>query len=244
MVAPILSFQKVSKSFGSVKILREVEFDVAPGQLLGLAGENGAGKTTLLKCMLDFCAFDGGAIEIKGMPSTRPAARACMTFLPERFTPPWYLTGREFVRASLQISGGAWNEQSVLSTFADLDLSPACLDKPVRTFSKGMTQKLGLAASFLSNRELFVMDEPMSGLDPSARVHVKNLLHRLKGNGRSLVFTSHSLADIDEICDHMVVLHRGSVAFCGTTAEMLDRHGERSLERAFLKCIESNSHGR
>ena len=88
------------------------------------------------------------------------------------------------------------------------------------------------------------MDEPMSGLDPSARVHVKNLLHRLKGNGRSLVFTSHSLADIDEICDHMVVLHRGSVACCGTTGEMLDRHGERSLERAFLKCIESNSHGR
>ena len=87
MVAPILSFQKVSKSFGSVKILREVEFDVAPGQLLGLAGENGAGKTTLLKCMLDFCAFDGGAIEIKGMPSTRPAARACMTFLPLGISP-------------------------------------------------------------------------------------------------------------------------------------------------------------
>jgi ABC-type multidrug transport system ATPase subunit len=72
MPAPILSFKKVSKSFGRVKILNDVDFSVAPGQLLGLAGENGAGKTTLLKCMLDFCSFDSGAIEIKGVPSTRP----------------------------------------------------------------------------------------------------------------------------------------------------------------------------
>lgn len=244
MVAPIISFQKVSKSFGSVPILREAEFEVAPGQLLGLAGENGAGKTTLLKCMLDFCSMDSGRIEINGVPSTRPAARACMTFLPERFTPPWYLTGREFVRATLQISGSAWDEQAVLSTFADLDLASSCLDKPVRTFSKGMTQKLGLAACFLSRKELFVLDEPMSGLDPSARVRVKSMLHRLRNDGKSLVFTSHSLADIDEICDHMVVLHRGSVAFSGSPGEMLSCQGEQSLERAFLKCIESNSHDR
>ena len=244
MAAPILSFQKVSKSFGSVKILHDVRFDVAPGQLLGIAGENGAGKTTLLKCMLDFCAFDGGAIQIKGVPSTRPNARACLTFLPERFTPPWSLTGREFVRLTLQISGASFDEQALISTFSDLDLAPSCLEKPVRTFSKGMTQKLGLAACFLSGKELFVLDEPMSGLDPSARVRVKNLLRRLKNDGKSLVFTSHSLADIDEICDHMAILHRGSVAFCGTIREMLDRQVEQSLERAYLKCIESNFNGR
>lgn len=244
MPAPILSFKKVSKSFGRVKILNDVDFSVAPGQLLGLAGENGAGKTTLLKCMLDFCSFDSGSIEIKGVPSTRPSARACLTFLPERFTPPWFLTGREFIRATRQISGSDWDDQSVLSTFADLDLAPSCLDKPVRTFSKGMTQKLGLAACFLSGKELFVLDEPMSGLDPSARVHVKNLLQRLKNDGKSLVFTSHSLADIDEICDHMVVLHCGSVVYSGSPGMLLERQGEPSLERAFLKCIESNVHGR
>ncbi|MFM9966986.1 MAG: ABC transporter ATP-binding protein [Burkholderiales bacterium] len=244
MVAPILSFKKVSKKFGKTTILHAVDFEVSPGQQFGLAGENGAGKTTLLKCLLDFCAFDGGTIEIKGVPSTRPQARACMTFLPERFTPPWYLTGREFVQATMQISGTAWNEQAVLTIFEELDLARASLDKPVRTFSKGMTQKLGLAACFLSGKDLFVLDEPMSGLDPSARVRVKRLLQRLKNEGKSLIFTSHSLADIDEICDHMVVLHRGSVAYSGSPGQMLLLQGEQSLERAFLKCIEANSHGR
>jgi len=243
MAAPIVRFQDVSKSFGSIEILHAVGFDVVPGQLLGLAGENGAGKTTLIKCMLDFCAFEKGAIEIDGMPSRRPEARASLAFLPERFTPPWYLTGREFVRAAMQMSGAAWNESALLSTFADLDLAASSLDKPVRTFSKGMTQKLGLAACFLSRKRLLILDEPMSGLDPSARVRVKGLLRRLKDDGKSLIFTSHSLADIDEICDHMVVLHSGSVAFSGTTGEMLERQSERSLEHAFLKCIESSSHG-
>ena len=243
MAAPIVRFQNVSKSFGSIEILHAVGFDVVPGQLLGLAGENGAGKTTLIKCMLDFCAFEKGVIEIDGMPSRRPEARSSLAFLPERFTPPWYLTGREFVRATMQMSGAAWNERAVLSTFADLDLAASSLDKPVRTFSKGMTQKLGLAACFLSRRGLLVLDEPMSGLDPSARVRVKGLLRRLKDDGKSLIFTSHSLADIGEICDHMVVLHCGSVAFSGTPGEMLQRQSERSLERAFLKCIESSSHG-
>ena len=243
MAVPIVRFQNVSKSFGSIEILRGVGFDVLPGQLLGLAGENGAGKTTLIKCMLDFCAFEKGVIEINGMPSSQPRSRANLSFLPERFTPPWYLTGREFVRATMQMSGAEWNEGAVLSTFEDLDLAISSLDKPVRTFSKGMTQKLGLAACFLSRKGLLVLDEPMSGLDPSARVRVKDLLRRLKSSGKSLIFTSHSLADIDEICDHMVVLHCGSVVFSGTPRELLERQSERSLERAFLSCIEASPHG-
>jgi len=243
MAVPIVRFQNVSKSFGSIEILHGVGFDVLPGQLLGLAGENGAGKTTLIKCMLDFCSFEKGVIEIDGMPSWQPRARASLSFLPERFTPPWYLTGREFVRATMQMSGTEWNESAVLSTFEDLDLAISSLDKPVRTFSKGMTQKLGLAACFLSRKGLLVLDEPMSGLDPSARVRVKDLLRRLKSSGKSLIFTSHSLADIDEICDHMAVLHCGSVVFSGTPRELLERQSERSLERAFLRCIEASPHG-
>ena len=242
MVEPIVRFQNVSKHFGSIEVLHGVGFDVLPGQLLGLAGENGAGKTTLIKCMLDFCAFEQGTIEINGTPSFRPEARIGLAYLPERFTPPWYLTGREFTQATMQISGVTWDEDSVLSTFMDLDLAASSLEKPVRAFSKGMTQKLGLAACFLSRKRLFVLDEPMSGLDPSARVRVKDLLRRLKGEGKALVFTSHSLADIEEICDHMVILHRGSLAFSGTPRELLDHQSEKSLERAFLKCIGSSSH--
>jgi len=94
-----------------------------------------------------------------------------------------------------------------------------------------------LAACFLAERDLYVLDEPMSGLDPSARAHVKAILARLHGEGRALLLTSHSLADIEEICDHMLILHQGTFAFSGTPASLRERYGEQNLEYAFLKCI-------
>jgi ABC-2 type transport system ATP-binding protein len=118
-----------------------------------------------------------------------------------------------------------------------LDLDAGALGRPVRAYSKGMTQKLGLAACFLSRRELYVLDEPMSGLDPKARACVKALLARLRGEGRTLFFTSHALADIEEICDRMVVLHQGVPYFSGAPRSLCEHYGENSTERAFLRCI-------
>jgi ABC-2 type transport system ATP-binding protein len=243
MAAPVVRFHKVSKRFGALPALREVGFDVPAGQFLGLAGENGAGKTTLLKCMLDFCSIDSGSITVNGIASVRPEARRRLVFLPERFTPPWFMTGHEFMRFMLRLSGTECSRAAVARMLADLELDPDSFDKPVRSYSKGMSQKLGLAASFLARRDLYVLDEPMSGLDPGARARVKAILSRLKGQGRTLLFTSHSLADVEEICDHMVVLHRGVVAFHGAPRELRARHDESSLERAFLKCVEAESHG-
>src|SRR5260221_287703 len=101
----------------------------------------------------------------------------------------------------LRIAERQYGEAEVLSMFGDLDLERAVLDRPVRALSKGMTQKLGLAACLLSGRSLYVLDEPLSGLDPKARARVKTLLHQLKSDGKTLLLTSHSLADIEEICD-------------------------------------------
>jgi len=104
-----------------------------------------------------------------------------------------------------------------------------------------MTQKLGLAAVFLSQRDLYVLDEPMTGLDPLARARARDLLLRMKSEGRTLFFTSHSLADIEEVCDQVTVLHKGTLAYSGTPAGLRDRYGDSSLERAFLKCIEAHA---
>ncbi len=234
---PVVRFDRIEKRYGATPVLRAVNLAVARGEFLGLAGVNGAGKTTLIKCMLDFCAVDGGRIELFGLPHTEPRSRAPVSFLPERFVPPYYLTGRDFLRFMLALQERPYVEADVGTMLEALDLDPGALAKPVRAYSKGMTQKLGLAACFLGERELYVLDEPMSGLDPKARACVKALLARLKARGATLFFTSHALADVEEICDRMVVLHQGVPYFSGPPRALCDHYGETSMERAFLRCI-------
>ena len=241
MPEPLVRFRGVNKSFGRAAALRGLNLELFAGRSIGLAGLNGAGKTTLIKCLLDFCSLDAGTIEIGGIGHRKPKARARVAFLPERFTAPYFLTGREFIAMMLRLFGRVYREEQIREMFAALDLEIAALDKPVRAYSKGMTQKLGLAACFLSERDLLVLDEPMSGLDAKARVRVKELLLRLKAEGRTLLFTSHYLDDIQEVCDDMSVLHEGTLAYAGAPSELCERQGEASLERAFLKCIEAHA---
>jgi ABC-2 type transport system ATP-binding protein len=243
MPDPAVRFQGVSKSYGSAKVLREIDFEIRAGDLVGLAGVNGAGKTTLIKCLLDFCEIDSGAIQIDGVGHRRPEARAGLAFLPEHFAPPHFLTGREFLDAMRKLSGRGADPSAESAVLQSLDLDPAALRKPVRAYSKGMTQKLGLAACFSSARALYVLDEPMGGLDPRARAGVKRALLQRKSEGQTVFLTAHSLADIGEICDHMAVLHNGRVAYYGPPAGLLERHGASTLENAFLRCIEDTNGG-
>lgn len=233
-----IRFMDVSKSFGRSKVLRAITCDVPKGAMTGLVGVNGAGKTSLIKCLIDFCDLDSGSIEIFGTPHTDTGARASLSFLPERFAPPHYLTGGQFLREITRLSQLPYVEGEVLSLLAELDLQTEALVKPVRLLSKGMTQKLGLAACLLAQRQLLVLDEPMSGLDPKARSRVKAKLGQLRAIGTTIFMTSHSLADIEEICDHMLVLHAGSIVFSGTPAGFRIEQGVPSLEQAFLRCIE------
>jgi ABC-2 type transport system ATP-binding protein len=241
MPEPLVRFRGVNKSFGRTEVLRGIDLDLRSGSCVGLAGVNGAGKTTLIKCLLDFCELDSGAIDVSGIEHRRPQARSRLAFLPERFTPPYFLTGREFIAMMLDLFGLGYEEERVRAMLAALDLDAAALDKPVRDYSKGMTQKLGLAACFLSDRELYVLDEPMSGLDPKARARTKELLLKLKSEGRTLLFTSHSLADVEEVCDQVTVLHNGTLAFVGTPGGLREHYGGPTLERAFLKCLEAHA---
>jgi len=243
MDEPVVRFEGVSKSFGRTRVLREVGFTVARGRAFGLAGVNGAGKTTLIKCLLDFCAVDSGRIELFGVPHTEPRSRARLAFLPERFLPPYYLTGRDFLGFMLSLQGRAYQADEVAAMLAALDLEPDALARPVRAYSKGMTQKLGLAACFLSGRDLLVLDEPMSGLDPKARACVKDLLAGVLRRGATLFFTSHALSDVEEVCDQMVILHQGVPYFSGAPHALCDHYGEPSMERAFLRCIETPPNG-
>jgi ABC-2 type transport system ATP-binding protein len=243
MTPPAVRFEQVRKTYGSQTVLQGIDLDIAPGVPFGLAGINGAGKTTLIKCLLDFCQIDGGRIEIFGTAHSLSGSRARLAFLPERFMPPYFLTGRDFLGYMRRLDGREVDEAKVRDMFAALDLELDTLDRPVRAYSKGMTQKLGLAACLLAEPDLLILDEPMSGLDPLARTRVKRLLRQLRENGRTLFFTSHALSDVEEICEQMVVLHRGKLRFCGSPAELMSKHASDTMEQAFLNCIESRADG-
>ena len=236
-----LSFEKVRKSFGRRVALADFSLEVRCGELFGLVGANGAGKTTLIKCLLDFATADAGSIRLFGVPSRQTAARECLAFLPERFLPPHYLTGADFLRYMSQLHRAAYARARIEAMCDALDLDRRALDLPVRSFSKGMTQKLGLAACLVSDKRLYVFDEPTSGLDPKARALLKRELVRLRAAGRTLFLTSHLLSDIEQLCDRMAVLHEGTIRYVGTPAGFLERHCTTDMEQAFLACIEANA---
>ena len=233
-----LRFTGVSKHYGRAAVLHGVALEVVSGEFFGLVGVNGAGKTTLLKCLLDFCDTDGGGIEIFGTPHRLTAARRRLAFLPERFNPPYYLTGEDFIRYVLEMQSTAYDQGEAERMLRALDLDLAALNLPVRAYSKGMTQKLGLAACFLARKDLYLLDEPTSGLDPKARALLKSQLRELKQQARTVFFTSHALADVAEVCDRMAVMHAGTLRFTGTPGALCQQYASTDLEQAFLHCIE------
>jgi ABC-2 type transport system ATP-binding protein len=233
-----LAFEHVRKTFGSHVALADFSLQVRAGELFGLVGVNGAGKTTLIKCLLDFATPDSGAIRVFGVASGQTAARRDLAFLPERFLPPYYLTGRDFLHYMLRLHRAPHAQTSIETMCDALDLDRRALALPVRSFSKGMTQKLGLAACLLSEKRLHVLDEPTSGLDPKARALLKRQLLQLRAQGRTIFVTSHLLVDIEQLCDRMAVLHAGAMRYVGAPAGLLERHGTRDMEQAFLACIE------
>jgi len=235
--APALHIAALAKRYGRLEALARVDLEVAAGEAFGLVGANGAGKTTLIKCILDLCACDAGAIEIFGVAARLPASRRRLAYLPERFTPPHYLRSREFLGTMFELAGERYDAARAARLLGELELEREVLERPVRSLSKGMTQKLGLAACLLAQRDLYVLDEPMSGLDPAARVAVKSVLRRLAAEGRTLFLTSHVLADVDELCSSIAVLDRGRVRFRGAPAALCARYADPSLERAFMRCI-------
>jgi len=232
-----LRFAQVEKRYAGVPVVSGFSLEVRRGEFFGLVGVNGAGKTTLIKCLLDFCDADRGAIEIFSVPHTTTAARARIAYLPERFNPPFYLTGRDFLQYMLGLHRTRYVAAEVARIFGALDLDPAALDRPARVYSKGMTQKLGLAACLLSGKDLYVLDEPTGGLDPKARALAKGELVALRRSGRTVFFTSHALSDVAEMCDRLAVMHAGRLRFAGTPQELIGRTGAPDLERAFLDCI-------
>lgn len=234
---PMIYYRDVSIAYGKVIVVHNMDMEVRAGQTFGLMGLNGAGKTTMIKALLGLRDYKGGEISINGRDRFDPDARQILAYLPERFDPPWFLKGAEFVKFSMDLYGRSF-DRAELEALADrLDLERRALDRRVQTYSKGMRQKLGIMATLLTGCKILILDEPMSGLDPQARAAVKGVLKDVAKSGTTIFFSSHILADMDEICDEVAVMHRGRIAFTGTPKALKAEGQSESIERSFLNVI-------
>lgn len=234
-----VSIRGVSVDYGLGPVISDINLDIHAGEMFGLIGLNGAGKTTLIKCMLGLREQSAGEISIFDQNPQNAEARKNFAYLPERFEPAWFLKGAEFLRFSLKFYGRLEVGDMFREAAETLKLDPAALRRKVQSYSKGMRQKLGLLGTMLTGAPLLILDEPMSGLDPVARLLVKERLMLQKAQGHTIFLSSHILADMDEICDRVAVLHNGHIRFCGTPADLKSQTKAESLERAFLSLIEA-----
>lgn len=234
-----LKIENLNVSFGKSCVLKDVCLDVGRGETFGLMGLNGAGKTTMIKCILGLRAPDSGSVLLDGVSSGSAESKSKVSYLPEKFEPPWFLTGYEFIRFCLQLYQKDISKAEIVAATESLALDPAALKRRMHTYSKGMRQKLGILGTMLTGCSLLILDEPMSGLDPRARALVKKMINDMKHHDRTIFLSSHILADMDEICDRVAVLHNSQILFVGTPKEMKEKTNAQNLEQAFLDCIEN-----
>jgi ABC-2 type transport system ATP-binding protein len=235
-ISPLL-VQDIHKSYGDKKVLQGISFSLFPGEIFGLIGLNGAGKTTLIKILLNLIDKDEGVARLFDTPVEQIKARQNLSYLPEKFQPSRYLKGYEYLDLALSYYGKKLDKAHARVMAEALDLDPNVLSQRVGSYSKGMGQKLGLVGAFMVANELFILDEPMSGLDPKARIKLKAQLLHARSEGKTVFFSSHILSDLDEICDRIGVIHDGKLFFVGSPAEFKQIHGDASLEQAFLSSI-------
>lgn len=196
----------------AVEALKNLTFNVGEGEIIGFLGPNGAGKSTTIKSIMGQVTPTAGSIEIFGIPVTDTASRQRIGYLPEN--PAFYdfLTAREYLR----VVGRAFAlsskdiEKSIGRVIDIMDLAGAA-DRHIRGYSKGMIQRLGLAQAMLHDPDLYILDEPMSGLDPLGRALVKDLIKDLKARGKTVFFSTHITADIEVVCDRVGLIVHGEL---------------------------------
>ncbi|HEY9732110.1 MAG TPA: ABC transporter ATP-binding protein [Drouetiella sp.] len=222
-----------------VRVLHGLDLTVETSETYGLLGPNGAGKTTTLKILLGLMRPTEGSARVLGQTAGEPQALARVGFLPEQ--PYFYshLTGREFMDFAGRLFGldakqRAARTKELLELVA---LDKAAYDKPMRKYSKGMLQRLGIAQSLVNDPDLLFWDEPMSGLDPIGRRDVRKILASLKERKKTIFFNSHLLPDVNEVCDRVGVLNHGKLVAEEKISTISSTGNYRDLEDYFLTVV-------
>lgn len=213
-----------------VEAVRGISFDVKQGEIFGFLGPNGAGKTTTIKMMMDLIRPTGGRIRLFGLPPGDTKSRLRVGYLPEQ---PWFydcLTAVELLDFFGRLYGIERSERKkkigVLLSLVGLSTVGTM---PLRSFSKGMLQRIGLAQALIGDPELIVLDEPLAGLDPIGRKEIKDIIVGLRGAGKTVFFSSHILADIELLCDRIAIIDKGKLRYVGPLRDFV-LTGQKEVE--------------
>ena len=235
MADSLIQAQNLAKVFRQgfwmrlVEAVRGISFTVHEGDIFGFLGPNGAGKTTTIKMLTGLIAPTGGSATVFGDRVPSPRAMAKLGFLPENPYVYPYLTPTEFVEMCARISGvRSRHVRERTRVVLDQVGILYAADRPVRRLSKGMLQRTGLAAALVSDPELLILDEPMSGLDPVGRKEVRDLIFDERAKGRTIFFSTHILSDVETLCDRVTILRKGKVVVEGALADLLRTSAQQS----------------
>lgn len=210
------------KRYGKLTALRDASFAVTRGTITGFVGRNGAGKTTTLKIVSTLMHADDGTCEVLGFNTAKEpyAVRSRIGFLPDIFDLPATLTLREYLGIFTELYGMPRGDRARrIDAAIQLTRTEELTDRRLHALSRGEVQRVGLARALIHNPDLLILDEPAAGLDPHARVELKDLLRILRERGKTVFLSSHVLADLEEICDDLVVIRKGTVIFSGDIDE-------------------------
>ena len=211
---PVIRIGGVSKWFGSVVAVSDVSFDVFPG-ITGLLGPNGAGKTTLLRMMTGLAEASRGTVTVFGEPvRDNPPLYRRIGVMSEHETVYDFMTGREFVKMMGKLKGVSDLEAAADRAIGLVDLADA-QNRRMDTYSRGMRQRMRLAATLVHDPEVLILDEPLNGADPRQRVHFKRLLLDLAKGGRTIVLSSHILEEVEQLAESVLLIVNGKLAAAG-----------------------------
>ncbi len=222
---------------GTKVALNGLDLEVRAGEVFGFLGPNGAGKTTTMNVLLGFVHATGGEARLFGVDVREPIARQRIGYLPELTYYYKFLTAEELLRFYARIFGIPRGEADrridALLKLVELEHARS---RSIKTYSKGMQQRVGLAQALINNPDLLILDEPTSGLDPLGRMKVREIIQRLKSEGKTVFFSSHELGEVETICDRVAIISQGELKAEGKVSDLVAQH-QCDLEKLFLKLI-------
>lgn len=235
----MVTFSFISKRYGSHSGLAvdNVSCTVERGEFFALLGPNGAGKTTLIKMLLDFVKPTSGGASINGVSSASPAAREGVGYLAENVRVPLHLSGKAYLRRQAELCG--MSAADAAGTIAEVLAIVGMAGKEnaaMKTYSKGMLQRIGLAAAMIPGTKLLVLDEPVSGLDPLGIRDVRRIMEGLKRKGVTIILNSHLLSEVEKTCDTAAIIDKGRIVLKGAISAIV--HDGETLEDVFVRVIE------